>query len=224
MNRREFVRGLVSVVFGWIGAQLTAWRVFGADAEGSVSAWCVRRVLPGDEEQLLNLMKSCVGDEDSFHGLCAGLEWTATWASGVVSDRPRSIVITLNETVVAFFDLPSREAQSVGDETLDHFGRSFWCGAAGVRMDLLGAEQSVQVFQRLLHEAFSDAMSLGYEFVRTAAPWDQHPYLPKAFREYAGLTVEPFVDKEGATKYLLEWRLADAVQTLAAAGSEKVLA
>lgn len=76
----------------------------------------------------------------------------------------------------------------------------------------------MQVFQQLLREAFSEAMSIGYEFVRAAAPWDKHPYLPKRFEDYSGLTVDPFVDENGATKYLLEWRLADAVQSLGDAG------
>jgi len=69
----------------------------------------------------------------------------------------------------------------------------------------------------LTHTPLSDAISLGYEFVRAAAPWDRHPYLPERFEAYPGMTVRPFLDEKGVSKYLLEWRLADAVQTLAAA-------
>jgi hypothetical protein len=131
--------------------------------------------------------------------------------------------LTRNNTIVAYFDLPSSGPRLIGEEVVDRHERAFWCGAAGVRMDLLGEGESVRVFQELLYEAFSDAMELGYEFVRAAAPWDQHPYLPVPFKEYPGLTVQEFTDEEGATKYLLEWRLADAIQVLAQAGSNRAI-
>jgi hypothetical protein len=223
MDRRSFLRHSGSTVFGWlIGIRL--WRRRALAQEEHAKLWAVRRVQPGDEAELLDLMKSCVIEQDAFHGLCNAIEWTDTWAEAVVSDRPRSIVLTLNDTVVAYFDLPSNEPRMLGQENLDRNERAFWCGAAGVRMDLLGEEQSVEVFQRLLFQAFSDAMSLGYEFVRAAAPWPQHPYLPKPFKEYSGLTIQPFVDEKGATKYLLEWRLSDAVEALVAEGANQDLA
>jgi hypothetical protein len=139
---------------------------------------------------------------------------------GVITDRPRSIVVTLNDAIVAYFDLPSTAPKLLGDETFDRHGRAFWCGAAGVRLDILGPDQAVVVFQQMLREAFLDAMSLGYESVRAAAPWEQHPYLPRPFKEYPGLTVEPFVDENSAEKYLLAWRLADAVDALAGAAGK----
>jgi hypothetical protein len=214
MQRRRFLSWGTSSVIGWllgIGRGRAAAQLLSSDA------WAVRRVRGGDEEQLLALMRSCVNDEDSFHGVCNPIEWTEIWAATVVDDRPRSIVLTLNETIVAYFDLPSVEPRLTGDPIIDDHRLAFWCGAAGVRLDLLGRDLSMQVFQRLLYEALSDAMSLGYEFVRAAAPWDRHPYLPQRFEAYPGMTVRPFFDEKGASKYLLEWRLADAVQTLAAA-------
>ena len=220
MERRRFLSCCASLVFSGVFALQTRRAVAQALSPG---LWAMRRVRPGDEDQLLQLMKSCVDDADSFHGLCNAIEWTATWADEVVNNRPRSIVLTLNQTIVAYFDLPSAEPKVVGDEIIDHHRRAFWCGAAGVRMDLLGKEHAVQVFQRLLFEAFSDARGLGYEFVRAAAPWEQHPYLPQPFKEYPGLTVQEFPDEKGETKFLLEWRLMDAVETLARAGAGKTL-
>jgi hypothetical protein len=111
-------------------------------------------------------------------------------------------------------DLPGKKVELIGDETVDHYRRAFWCGAAGVRIDLLGEERASQVFLALLQNAFEDVMELGYEFARAAAPWEKHPYLPKPFTAYPGLILEPFQDDKGATKYLLEWRLQDAVGAL----------
>jgi hypothetical protein len=159
-------------------------------------------------------MRSCVASEDSFHGLCKEMEWTETWANGAVKERPRSIVVTLDDAIVAYFDLPHATPKTVGEEAIDHYRRAFWCSAAGVRKDILGAEKASDVFQQLLYCAFEDAMTLGYDHVRAAAPWDKHPYLPLPFAKYPGLSVEPFVDDEGNQKYLLEWRLADAVKAL----------
>lgn len=222
MDRRSFIRKAASVVAGWlVGSRLVQRRAL--SQELTSETWGLRRVLPGDEDQLLSLMKSCVDREDSFHGLCNAVEWTSMWAETAVSDRPRSVVLTVNDMIVAYFDLPSEEPRIVGEESVDRHARAFWCGAAGVRMEVLGEEQSVQVFQELLYEAFSDAMSLGYECVRAAAPWEQHPYLRKPFKDYPGLMVKEFSDEDGVTKYLLEWRLADAVQTLAAAGAGRTL-
>ena len=214
MNRRAFCKASASISLAWIGGAFWYARsVLGQQKEESLST--VRRVQPGDEAALLALMQSCVGTRNSFHGLCNAVEWTNMWAEGVVSDRPRSLVVTREEVIVAYFDLPDRMPRSFGDEKVDHYEHAFWCGAAGVRMDLLGEEQSIRVFQQLLYEAFSDALSQGFEFVRAAAPWEQHPYLPKPFTAYPGLTSTPFEDDNGARKYLLEWRLADAVEALA---------
>lgn len=215
MRRRRFLSWAAFSVIGWL---LGVRRGRAAAQPASSDAWAVRRVRRGDEEQLLALMRSCVNDEDSFHGVCNPIEWTETWAATVVDDRPRSIVLTLNETIVAYFDLPSVEPRLSGEPVIDYHRLAFWCGAAGARSDLLGRDLSMQVFQRLLYEALSDAMSLGYEFVRAAAPWDRHPYLPERFEAYPGMTVRSFLDEKGTSKYLLEWRLADAVQTLAAGG------
>lgn len=219
MDRRNLLRNAASILFGWVGFSLWGRSAL---AQHQATYWAVRRVRSGDETGVLALMKSCVDDRDSFHGLCNAMEWTDTWAQGVITDRPRSIVVTLSDAIVAYFDLPSTAPKLVGDETFDRDARAFWCGAAGVRLDILGPDQAVVVFQQLLREAFSDAMSLGYESVRAAAPWDQHPYLPRPFKEYRGLTVEPFVDEKGVEKYLLEWRLVDAVDALVgAAGSPR---
>lgn len=222
MKRRGFLRMVKSIVVGWIAVGVSWRRPVAAQlVEGGL--WTVRRVAPGDEDQLLALMKSCVDSEDSFHGLCSPIEWTRGWAEGVVSERPRSKVITLNGTIVAYQDLPSKQPETFGEETVDYYERAFWCGAAGVRLDLVGKELAVEIFRRLLYEAFSDAMSLGYEYVRAAAPWEQHPYLPKPFTAYPGLTSESFEDEKGMTKFLLEWRLKDAVSVLADEGADQPL-
>jgi len=214
MDRRGFLGRIASVVAGWIlGARFVQRNALAQQKDDGL--WEVRRVLPGDEDELVGLMKSCVESQDSFHGLCNAVEWTRSWAEGVVCGRPQSIVATLDGAVVGYFDLPSTAPKIIGDDDLDRHQRAFWCGAAGVRMDVLGEERAVHVFQELLYEAFSDAMSLGYETVRAAAPWDWHPYLPKPFKEYSGISVEPFQDEEGATKYLLEWNLKDAIEALA---------
>jgi hypothetical protein len=110
----------------------------------------------------------------------------------------------MNDTIVGYYDLPSKPPKTVGEEQIDHNQRSFWCGTAGVRMDLLGPTQATRVFQELLFQAYSDALSQGYEFVRAAAPWEHHPYLPRPFDQYAGLTVKPFEDDKGAKRFLLE--------------------
>jgi hypothetical protein len=217
MDRRGFIRIGTSMVLALVTGPLGAGRRR-AMAYVAGNSWTLRRVAPGDEDQLLHLMRSCVESAGSFHGLCRPVQWTRVWAEGVVSDRPRSIVAALNGTIVGYFDLPNKAPRTFGEETVDHYRRSFWCGAAGVRMDLLGPELAVQVFQQLLHSAFSDAIALGYEFVRAAAPWEQHPYLPRPFTAYPGLTSQPFQDDEGRTKFLLEWRLKDAVYAFAADG------
>jgi hypothetical protein len=174
----------------------------------------VRRVQVGDEQQLMHLMQSCVADDLAFHGACSPIEWTKSWAEDVVAKRPRSVVISLGSQVVAYFDLPSKNPRIFGDETIDRHSKTFWCGAAGVRVDVVGRARAGEVFRELLFHAFSDAIDRGYEFVRAAAPWEQHPYLPMRFAEYSGLTVEPFTDENGKTKLLLEWYLPDAVRAL----------
>ena len=70
-------------------------------------------------------------------------------------------MITMNESIVAFMDLPGEEPRLSGNDQLDHFHKSFWCGSAGVRADLLGQDESVRVFNHLLYRAFTHAQALG---------------------------------------------------------------
>lgn len=224
IGRRAFLAWIRACAVTLLATPLTAARRASAQLPAGEQSWKLRRVSPGDEVQLVELMRSCVDDEDSFHGLCRAMEWTTAWAQAAVNDRPQSIVITLDDVVVAYMDIPGESPQTFGEENIDHYQRSFWCGAAGVRKDLLGAEQASEIFQRLLYHAFTDAIALGYDNVRAAAPWPQHPYLPLPFERYPGLNVEPFEDEEGGRKYLLEWNLDEATKVLAneVAGTDKL--
>jgi hypothetical protein len=203
----------------WLSAQLPWRQTAKAQYGASPGPWTIRRVMPGDEDSLVSLMRACVTDEDAFHGMCNAVEWTRGWAETVVSDRPRSIIVTRNDALVAYFDLPDKGPATSGVESIDRHQRAFWCGAAGIRMDLIGEGEVVPLFQHLLFEAFSDAKDLGYEFVRAAAPWEQHPYLPEPFASYPGLTIEPFEDEKGISRFLIEWRLDDALVALTARGA-----
>lgn len=148
MHRRSFIGTAISLVVGWIMGRRTA---MGATARGlEASSWSVRPVGPGDEDQILALMKSCVRSSDSFHGLCNELEWTRAWAEDVVKEHPRSVVIAENGVIVGYCDVPDREPRTFGVQRVDHFQRAFWCGAAGVRLDLLGQDRALFVFQQLL--------------------------------------------------------------------------
>jgi hypothetical protein len=191
-----------------------------AAAIAGVPLWEVRPVREGDEEELLALMRSCVATGESFHGACRELEWTREWAEHVVRKRPASLVVSLDGRIVAYSDAPARPAQSFGNPEVDRHQKAFWCGAAGVRLDLLGEELSGKIFRHLLYRLFQHARTLGYEWVRAAAPWEKHPHFPKPFREYPGLRVTPFADDRGEKKYLLEWRLEEAIEALRAEGAE----
>ncbi|GIW41440.1 MAG: hypothetical protein KatS3mg076_2017 [Candidatus Binatia bacterium] len=216
MDRRKF---LLSLAGGFLWPLLPK-RVRGALAGAAL--WEVRQVREGDEEELLALMRSCVATGESFHGVCRE-EWTRSWAEHAVRKRPASLVVELEGRIVAYCDAPSRPARSYGNPEVDRHQKAFWCGAAGVRMDLLGEELSWRVFRHLLYRVFEHARSLGYESVRAAAPWEKHPHFPKAFREYPGERVTPFIDDRGEKKYLLEWRLEDAIEALRAEGAEALV-
>ncbi len=216
MDRRSFLKRIAAVLGGLLAVLR---RPVGAEEAPAAQRWAVRPVAAGDEDGLVAVMRACVSSGESFHGLCNEMEWTRTWAEAVVRDRPRSLVIAVEESILAYCDVPTRTPRTFGEATVDHYQRSFWCGTAGVRMDVLQKDLAVRVFRHLLYRVFAQARELGYEYVRAAAPWEKHPHFSKPFAEYPGLTVQSFLDEQGATKFLLEWRLKDAMDALASEGA-----
>lgn len=178
-----------------------------------VAEWETRPVSEGDQDHLQRLMQKCVSGETSLFGQCSPLEWTRAWADQVVEERTHSLVVTRDGAVVAFMDLPPGRSRS--DPS---FRNAFWCGAAGVDSDL-GQKESQAVIQHVVYRALVSARSMGYRRVRCAAPWPRHPFLDRDFSEYPGATVEPFVDTEGRDRYLIEWELDSAIETLRAEGA-----
>lgn len=214
MHRRQFIRQIA----GLIGVAVGAAAPGRLRAQGGAKRWQVRRVQRGDESALVALMRSCVADESSFHGRCAALEWTSGWAQDAIGARPRSLVVTRDDQVVAYLDLPQKKPRNPSAE-VERNQQAFWCGAGGVRADLLSRKETVRVFHHLLYRTFTEARGMGFDYVRCAAPWDKHPSLPTAFTDYPGLTMSSFTNDQGEARYLIEWRLEDAIAALAAEGA-----
>ncbi len=126
MNRRSFLKRIAAVLAGML-----AFVRRPVPAQAATAGWTVRPVAVGDEDGLVALMRACVSSGESFHGLCNEVEWTRAWAEAVVSDRPRSLVITGEEGIVAYCDVPSDKPRIFGEATVDHYQKAFWCGAAG---------------------------------------------------------------------------------------------
>jgi len=125
-------------------------------------------------------------------------------------------VVTYGTTLVGYIDVPSVAAPRAGRPL---YRQAFWCGAAGVRSDLLGQARGLVVFRYLIHRAFCLAAESGYRYVRCAAPWPKHPCLSRPFAEYPGLSLEAFTDDEGRDRFLVEWELAAARAALEREGA-----
>jgi len=211
MTRRQLFPFVITFL-AWIG--LRPARVLSDRASGH---WEIRRVREGDEEGLLELMRSCVAETDSLFGLCSPDQWSRQWAEGVVGERSQSLVVTLGGVIVGYMDVPSERTLAGRSGPL--YRNAFWCGAAGVRTDILDPSRGAVVFRHLIHRVLSVARDLGYQRVRCAAPWLQHPCLSKPFTDYRGMTAQAFLDEEGRRRFLLEWELADAVEALEGEGA-----
>lgn len=118
----------------------------------------------------------------------------------------------------------TRRAQGVPPERMHRrneaapYRNAFWCGAAGVRTEL-GAKMAAAVFRHAVWEALRSAQENGYERVRCAAPWLRHPAFARAFTEYPGLTMEPFYDDRGRSRFLIEWEIDTALAALEEEGA-----
>ncbi|MBX3027085.1 hypothetical protein KF840_19450 [bacterium] len=123
---------------------------------------------------------------------------------------------------MAYLDLPNRKSPDP-NPLAERNQRAFWCGAGGVRADILGVTKAHRVFRQLLYRAFVEARGMGFEYVRCAAPWTAHPSLSRAFADYPGLTMSSFTSDQGALRYLIEWRLENATHALALEGADSEL-
>ena len=227
MHRRQLLRQLIVFLGYALGAAgLSARRVRGqasafapADTQ---KGWSVRPVQPGDEAALVAVMRASVADADAFNGQCAPLEWTTEWAKWVIDTHAASIAMAYDAQVMAFLDLPPKKPTDPSPE-VERNQQAFWCGAGGVRSDLLSADDALGVFRQLLYQTFIQARELGFQYVRCAAPWEKHPRLPTPFAEYPGLTISPFTTDQGDVRYLIEWRLKDAIGALEIEGAAEPL-
>jgi len=119
---------------------------------------------------------------------------------------------------MAYMDVPCAPSLRTKGEG-PPFRNAFWCGAAGVRDDLLDPEARRAVFRHVVYRALCAANDLGYERVRCAAPWPKHPCLARTFAEYQGMSVQSFLDDQSRERFLLEWELAHAIVALEAEGA-----
>jgi len=221
MDRRRVLKEIALFLGYALGVTSSARRTI-AESHGhereppqpGARKWATRAVRQGDEEALVTIMRASVADAGSFNGQCAPLEWTLDWAHWVIEVHPAAVVVEYEERVVAFLDLPPRKPSDPSPE-VERNQLAFWCGAGGVRSDLLTREETLGVFRELLYQTFFQARELGFEYVRCAAPWEQHPSLPTPFTEYPGVTITSFTADGGELRYLIEWRLDDAMIALA---------
>ncbi len=133
-------------------------------------------------------------------------------------------MLSLDGHIVGFFDLPGRVPEPFGEPIVDRYACSFWCAAVGVRLDQLGKELAVRAFWYRAYHAFLAAPARGYEYLGASVPWDQHPYLPKPFAEYASVVAcKPMVDGEGNGRFLLKCKLTQALETLVSEGASSPL-
>jgi hypothetical protein len=225
MDRRQLLRQLgflLAHCVGTVAGFSRRARAQNSDIDGKQSGWSVREVEPGDEDALVAVMRASVADAGSFNGACAPLEWTTEWARWVIDTHPSSIVVAYQGTIVAFLDLPPRKPIDPSPE-VERNQQAFWCAAGGVRSDLLSADDALVVFRRLLFQTFLQALTLGFRYVRCAAPWEKHPRLSTSFADYPGLTISPFTTDDGDVRYLIEWHLKDALDALELEGAANPL-
>lgn len=228
LGRRAFFELFGGALIVLSGTEALFRRV--APAAGSGLA--LRKVRLDDAADLRSIMNGCVGDADSFHGKCD--EWSLRWAEICARRHPETVVITMAGTPVAFQDIPSIRpavAPPAGDASAEELRkyelrernrRTFYLQAAGVRADVLGEEEAVRMFRRVLYYGFERARSLGYEQVECFLPWEQHPKMARAWTGYPGceLVMRSRNQAGGRDAYQLRWRLDDAVEALALEGAD----
>jgi hypothetical protein len=156
----------------------------------------LRKVRRDDAEPLRSIMNGCVSDADSFHGKCD--PWSTRWAEICTRRHPETVVITRAGVPVAFQEIPSIRsaieppaADASAEERRkyelrDQSRRVFYLQAAGVRADVLGSEEAVRMFRRVLYYGFKRARDLGYEQVECFVPCQQHPKMARAWTDYPG--------------------------------------
>jgi hypothetical protein len=210
-TRRQFISASKKVVLAMAGV-----RILQPQAALASRPWVVRTVQDGDGSKLCALMQGCVSGAEAFFGACQPLEWTDAWVEHVLVERPDSVVVTYADEVVAYVDVP--RAKVLGRDEPAPYRKAFWCGAAGVRTDL-EADMAATVFRHAVWEALRSAGKNGYERVRCAAPWLRHPAFGRAFTEYMGLSIEPFNDERGRSRYLIEWEIEAALAALEQEGA-----
>lgn len=210
-TRRQFISATKRVILAMAGISLLR-----PQAARAARPWVVRTVQDGDAAKLRALMQSCVSGSEAFFGACQPLEWTDAWADHVLTERPDSVVVTYGDEVAAYVDVPGKRVRR-GDEPAP-YRNAFWCGAAGVRAELR-PETAAVVFRHAVWEALRSARENGYERARCAAPWLRHPAFRRSFTEYPGLTVEPFYDERGRSRYLIEWEIDAALAALEEEGA-----
>lgn len=229
VGRRGFLSLLARAAALLLGTRLCDWpRPAGATATGGLE---LRNVRSADAPALRSIMTSCVAGADAFFGTCG--DWSLSWAEELIARCPETVVLLRDATPVAFLELPpirppspppgSNASPGLQEayRTRERSRTTFRVTAAGVRDDLLDAEDSVRLFRALLFRAFSRARELGYE---TVAPWDQHPRLGKRWTDYPGCEfVEPpsISPADGRALYWLRWRLEEAIGALEAEGAAK---
>jgi hypothetical protein len=216
VGRREMMRLLAGMALA-ASPVIALWR--GRARAGT--ALGVRAVTAGDAPALQAIMTACVGSDDSFFGKCG--VWTLDWAAALIARCPQSIVLTRDETPVAFFELkPIKPA--LADAAADPEQQAWAARARTVcRITSAGVlpaspDEAVPLFYTLLYQAFLAARAMGYAYVEAFAPWERHPLLDRAWTEYPGCElVDPPAHNQagGRDLYHIRWDLAEAVTALA---------
>jgi hypothetical protein len=224
-------------------AALKLFALVGLGLSGIVALWRrlavaqspaleLRKIGADDAADLQAIMNSCVVDADAFHGKCD--PWSLSWADHMVRRRKESVILTVDGIPAAFFELapigrfpdPPEEDASAEEwgkyELRDRNCRTFRLSAAGVRADVLSAEEAVEMFRRLLYYGAKAARDLGYDYLECLAPWDQHPKMPRKFTDYPGCELTQPVSYSqagGRDLYWLRWNLDDMITALAEEGA-----
>jgi hypothetical protein len=229
----------------WIGrrAALKLFAVVGVGLSGVGAVWrklamaqspglALRKIEADDAPDLQAIMNSCVTDAESFHGKCD--TWSRSWADHMVRRRKESVILTLDGVPTAFFELaqphrfPEPPADDAGSDEWEKYDlrdrnvRTFRLRAAGVRADVLSADESVDMFRRVLYYGAKAARELGYDHLECLAPWDQHPKMPRRWTDYPGCElIEPvsYNQADGRDIYWLRWNLEDMIAALAEEGA-----
>jgi hypothetical protein len=203
----------------------------GAADAGAVGL-ALRRVRLDDAGELRAMMNGCVGDADSFHGKCE--PWSLRRAEIAARRHPETVVLTLDGQPVAFHEVPSigkpavEPAADAAEEEWEKYElrersrRTYRLAAAGVREDLLGPGEAVEMFRRVLFYGFAAARAQGFEYADCFAPWERHPKMARAWTDYPGceLLARSRDQAGGRDLYWLRWRLDQATEALALEGAD----